>query len=414
MARNSSARQLRPGDSALEYEQEDIELDAEDAKAMGDLADLDAPGFADWEWNVYRLRTAEEMARSGTRSPRVWITKRVGPINLNEIHADYGGGWFEFWGKQNGVTLRKFRRELEGEPKLIQTKTLPAVNQSVQAPNGAALSSAPVDVESAVRRAVLAERRRAEKELERREREAERRALDERLARLEQLIQQAATAPRTPAGKSESLKELMEVAMMMRSLSGEGAAGVNPLDLLKSAREWMEQGILLGEKREPGDPEGGAGWNAERVSAIAQSLAQILTRFTPPPRRPGGPPPPTPAGPTTTNANGSSATVVDAPAAATPAHRYKTAIEAVARGMVTGKDPADIADSLEDMLDESEVMELRTAVVPPDGHPATAAEVLEFVRIQHGIGPFPQLESPGGKVYMDSVLTALRTDDDGK
>ncbi len=391
-------------DSVLEFEAEDVELDEEESKAIGDLADLDSPTFSDYEWNIYRLRTAEDMAKSGTRSPRVWIAKRVGPVNLNEIQADYGGGWFEFWGKLNGVTRKKFRREIEGEPKLSRIATTsPNGNPSSLAPQRDASGSASAD--ELVRRAVLRERRRHERQAERKERDDERRRADERFNRLEQLIAQSAAARPTSEPKPERLKDLAETMLMLRQLAPEGAAGMSPLELLKAARDWMNQGIVLGEKREPGTVDGGDGWNAERVTAVAQALAQILARFTPPPRRDpsaGAQPAAEAAKPTDSHAE----VVPNPPAASDPMHRWKGAVETVARNMVRGRGPDDTAATVEDLLNEEELGHLRGAQIDGVWRPS-GTEVLAWLYGQ-GLGKFPQLESPGGLVYLDSVLAELR------
>jgi hypothetical protein len=401
-----------PSDTALEYEPEDIELEEEESKALGDLADLDSQKFSDYEWNIYRLRTAEDMAKSGTRSPRVWIAKRVGPVNLNEIQADYGGGWFEFWGRLNGVTKFKFRREIDGDPKVFKPDA--SGKTSLLAPNGDASSS--VSVEEAVRRAVARERRRAQVELERHQRSEEQKRLEAQIAELKQLVSQAASRPAVEQ-KPERLKDLAETMVMLRSLAPEGSA-MNPLELLQTARQWMEQGILLGEKREPGTSEGGDGWNAERITAIAQAVAQVLSRFTPPRREPPRGAQATQQPATAPNADVPLADVVPPAAQATqatsdPHYRWKSAIETVARNMVRGRGPDDTAASIEDTLNEEELKNLK-GEQGPDGvwHP-TVPEALDWLEGQ-GIGPFPQLRSPGGLVYTESVLTELRRPEDSE
>lgn len=393
----------RPDSEVLEFEPEDVELTPDEANDMGDLADLDSPTWSDWEWNIYRLRTAEDMARSGTRSPRVWISKRVGPINLNEIQADYGGGWFEFWGKKGGVTLRKFRRELEGEPKLVKTVPTPTAAAS-SAPTIGPNGTQQLSVDEAVRRALARQRRQYDREKEQRERDEERRRADERFARLEQMIQAQASAPRS-SGKSESMKDMIEALVMLKQLNPDATAAMSPLDLLNAARSWMDQGIMLGEKREPGAADGGAGWTGEHVAAIVQSAAQVLQRFTPAPRRGPAPPPGSAAGPSVAEV------LPDPPKPAqdsSPLYRWKGAIEAVARGMVNGKGPDEMAATVEDLLNEEELANLKGQQMA-DGlfHP-TAAEALGWLETQ-GLGKFPQLESPGGLVYLDSVLAEVRS-----
>jgi hypothetical protein len=70
--------------------------------------------------------------------------------------------------------------------------------------------------------------------------------------------------------------------------------------------------------------------------------------------------------------------------------------------MLNGRLPEDIAASLGDMLDPSEVAML---VGEPGAEP-TAEQVLEYLAPL--MAEFPQLATTQGKVYTTSVLVALR------
>jgi hypothetical protein len=378
----------------------------------GDLDDLDDPEFGDISWNVYRMRTTEDMAKAGSNAKlRVWLTKKLGPISLEEIRSEFGGGAFEFWGKRNGSLVKKERRDIEGEPmirKAIGVASLPGH------PNGT-VSSAPaaqsVDeaVARAVREAVGRERKRAEREAERREREDERRRMDEKFARLEQLIAQVQASPRETPARGEKIADLVGALVSLKTLMPEAPGLGDPATVIGLVRDIFTQGRLSVGETEATNSESTA--QLEMVKTIAEVVGRLFAqRATARPPRAHEPQPQPAPGP---NAHGSVAEVVQAPASPSAGqpesllHRWKGAVELVARNMVRGRGAEDTAATIEDLLNEEELRNLKGAQ-QADGmwHP-TAKEALDWLEAQ-GLGPFPQLQSPGGLVYLDSVLAELR------
>jgi hypothetical protein len=189
----------------------------------------------------------------------------------------------------------------------------------------------------------------------------------------------------------------------MKALTGNDPTG-DPLALAKSMLDSFHQGVALGETRE-GNTEGG---NGNSVMPVVEKALDIFGKMVAQhrlarPAPPGAPPPRQPSEatvvePAATNGH----TPAPAAASATPEHRWHTAVETLYRGMLNGRLPEDIAASLGDMLDPSEVAML---VGEPGAEP-TAEQVLEYLAPL--MAEFPQLATTQGKVYTTSVLVALR------
>lgn len=87
-------------------------------------------------------------------------------------------------------------------------------------------------------------------------------------------------------------------------------------------------------------------------------------------------------------------------------HRWATAVETLYRGMLNGRMPDDIAASIADMLDDTEVAQLKGS----PGEEPTADQVLTYLAPL--VAQYPQLTTEQGNVYVGSVLASLRTLDE--
>jgi hypothetical protein len=396
-------------------------LDVEDGVArdeMGDLADLGDPTFAEWEWTIYRLRTPADLKSLGTRNPRVWIGKRVGPISLEEIRADYGGGWFEFWGKYGGQLKKRMRREIEGPPRVVAAIASSRVPDETNLGNGNGGQLVPMSSADRLLRALLREQRESAKRFESLVAAIVQRQTDDRF---EKLLEAVKERPPLEQAKPPGIGEIIGAVGELRKMAGDGhPREQNPIEVAKMVLDGFHQGITLGQEREP--IPAGATEDPNPMGPVILKGLEILEQMMRRgggmrPGAPGAPGQPAPRPP-------SSATVVEptaGPAATAepvaaqsdapppppddPARRWKTALEAVYRGMVTGRDPADLAGSLPDILNEAELEMMRG--VP--GQEPTADDVLGFLGPL--MGEYPDLGKTQGKVYLNSILAALRSDD---
>jgi hypothetical protein len=365
------------------FDDEDMNLeDPNVAEKIGDLADLDDPQFSEWEWTIYRLRTPDEMQRANTRNQRVWVAKATGPISLPDVQAQHGGGWYEFWGKENNVLKRKFRREIEGE-KRIKTAVVPAPEM-----NGT----------PRVRRRSQT-RRLMEMMLEN-----QRRSDDRMMALLTAMVTRPHDpVPPAPQVPIPSITDLVGALGSLKNLTGkDGNQNAGELQIVKSVMDSFRQGLELGQTREPIESDGS---DPNPILPVIDKGLDIFGRLIQQwaqrrPVPPGTPPRPSPSG----------ATVVDPPPPPPPApatsdpgeHRWRTAVSTVYRGMMNGRDPRDIAATLEDILDESEVQNLRGT---PGAEP-TVDHVLAYLAPL--MADFPHLAGEQGRIYLGGVLAGLR------
>lgn len=388
MARRRAAPDdgLEVVDPVEEFRSDDTDLASEDLTGIGDLADLNDPEFSDWEWTVYRLLTPELQKAVGTRDARSWCARKSGPINLEEIQAELGGGRFEFWGKLNGKLLKRFRRSLEGDPiirGLKRQESGPAVVQAMAvAPGGDRMM------------------RRLLREMREDRARADRERMEDR-HRFETLIATLGRpAPAPPAGPT--IGEVVQAVAGIHALGGAGRAEPEngPLEVAKMVLDGFHQGVTLGQEREP-IPAGGASDPNSMAPVIEKGLeilSQLLKRAPAPNGRPQRPP--------------SSATVVEtppAPKAESADHRLRSAFELIYRGMLNGKDPGAIAETLEDVLNESELAGMRGT----DDYQPTAADLVAYEPLAPYFEKFPGLKNEQGSVYLNSVLAALREPAEG-
>ena len=331
-------------------------------REKGDIGALQHPSFSDWEWYVYRIRSPEEMRQQQTNRQRVTIGKLVGPLNLTDLMQLCGGGVFEVRGMFGGVMHSRIMQEFPG----------PIRATSVVSPMVAAVSTL-AGVQPSPAPPVVAP-------------DATARVLEKMLDRLERLESKAQPAP---AGVT--VTEVMGLARQIAEMAGPRDGG---LDQTANA---LMKGIELARQVE-GAPESSTTEKIlDRAAPMLERLVgTLLTQRRPMPAR-NAPAPPRPA-------TGSSAAVVDGQPV-TPVevvavgenYRWPAAIEAMAKAMGRGVEPGDFANTLADILDESELGMVRIG---------GADRVVQMIRDNAG-ARFPVLMEPAAETYVRAVLQAL-------
>lgn len=327
-------------------------------RKSGDYAVLSDPSFSEWEWTVYRLHTPDEVTRLRPATPRLWVTRVTGPLDIYTIQANYGGGTFEFWGKYESELRTRIKVDLSGPRKDFNAAPVaPAV----------AVAAAPAVDPTLVR--VL---------------ENQQRSLD----RLEAAVRAQPQAAAQPFGIKDAFElfDRMQGRTMNGGDLGEITAafreGIALRDSLGGAPERDKLEIIL-----------------ERVMPTIERVgAAMLTRSAAVKRAPAPPAP-------------SHATVVDpaAPPTAVPTepvvevvdpgdHRMRTAVEVLANAIAVGDDPLDTADVVGRILQPQELGLLR--MMPDEA-------VISQLRAS-AAGQFPVLERPEAAVFLGAVLKELR------
>ena len=371
--------------------------------ATGDMQMLQDATFAEWSWTVYRLRNAEEMQRAGTRSPRVFVTKTVGPFDVVSLQRDFGGGVYEIRGSFDGHLRIRHVQEIEGPRRVYQEMATPAApflghNQPAPAPQYPQQHVAETSY-----------------------------SVDRRLDGMERLLERLSDrvmtppAPAAPAQAPLGLADIITLADRMNQREVATPTGETIKEMMGVLRMGMD---LKGEVT--GGPET---TTAERVlERVLPSLEKIavgiftnrnarVMRNTPtgPAPRAAARAPGTdglPEPPPVIHHEPSGAAVID-PAGAEPAagadeldgsHRWPAAIEALANSIEADDDPRDFPMLLERLLPDDDLAMLRAA---PD------ESVLAQLRSAGG-GAFPVLMTEPAAVFMRAMLAELRnpTDDE--
>lgn len=434
MPRKTQALGEAAGDLSVGYD-ETYDDENPAAKADGgDLDDLDDPEYPELKWSIFRILTPEQMAARGQREPRVWVGSHIGPISLSDVQSRFGGGKFEFFGKQGRLLRRKAMRFIEGDPIIVKTPLQTAdVSRGTLVPvvgvNGVENGSPRVGTSDAIAQHQIRRlKQRLRTERAEREREANARAESDREERLQQQLRESeerttrllesvnarlATPPPAAAPAPPPPLGIMEMLALIKAAKDIGGGGGDATTLAKMGLDFFRQGITIGEGRDP-KTDDDAGGTPAWVEPAIQVLNTLLARGGRPPmpsRPPGAAPAgaaPPPAGspaPSATHPVSEAVVVTEPTQGATPEHRWHTAVESVYRGMLEGKDPGNIAASLEDMLNAAEYGMLRGG---PEGGPS-ADQIITHLPI---MAQFPQLATEQGKVYLTAVLTAMRTEDD--
>lgn len=345
------------------------------------------PNYDGVQWSIHRLRTRSEMADDAGRGKRLeWVHDCVGEIRGSELVPMIGGGTFNFRGyvpRDDGNGVRLAFNE-------VVTLAGPRKDFSRVEAAAAVAPSTPVapvsngDPTARMLRRMLREQRE--------DRERMTRAL-ERLSE-------------RPA-QSSDLMQMIAGMRAMDEMRGDHQPAVDPLsfakEFLTTHLAGVSSGVEIGRGQPPGDPDAAPNYVPlieKAIDVLGPVLGRAMSRGRPMP--PGGPPP-----------RSSARVVEDPPAPAhqaaaeparapTPAHRWHTAIEALYRAQLHGKDPADFAESLEDMLDPDEIGMMKLA---------SADDVLTTPQLADVLKQFPALSEHQGRVYLGAVLTALRAED---
>lgn len=339
------------------------------ADDLGDLFALSDESYRDVVWYVWRRRIAGEVVdrRSNPNAP-IYVAKVVGPIDLDDLAKLIGGGSFRLCGFRAGRKIIERPIEVDG----------PKKSHAIDLAAGPAPAAAtpPADVAQVVAAAV-------ERVLER---------IEQRMS--------ANTPPNNNGGMT--FKDAIEMAKLMR---GE-PQGSPDAALVQSYVGILKEGIALGTQRE--NPTG-TDWGAvveKSLPLLEKMIGGILTRRPVPVRRaappaPGQRPPshaevvqdqPQPPADESVGESVRMSAVVDSLARAVEAMGTENEIE-----------PADFAVTVETILDPGELSMLRLTTT--DGLMAELARVSER---------FPSLVTPQARVFVDAVLTALRTPPDAE
>lgn len=335
-------------------------------RKSGDYAVLSDPSFSEWEWTVYRLHTPDEVTRIRPSSPRLWITRTTGPLDIFSIQTNYGGGTFEFWGKYENELRTRIKVDLAGPRK------------DFGATAAAAAAHAPVPVMPTTDPAIL-------------------RMLEAQQRTLEALTRQVAAQP-APVSQPFTMRDAFELMDRMRPQQSEGQLG----ELVSAFREGISLRDQLGGQPERGSTE----IILERVMPVIERVAtQVLVprRPQPPPVRASGPPA---SHATVVDQTGGPAAPAEQPVVVAVAerddHRMRTAIELLANAIAAGEDPITTADTLASILQPQEVGILRLA---------SDDEALATIRGLAG-GRFPVFDRPESGPFIAAVLSELRNPSD--
>jgi len=349
---------------------EDVEIED-----PGDLAALQDERYQSWVWYIWRQPAPGEARdkTAPTKGPR-YVAKLYGPLDVEDVRAQCGGGHYKICGYVAGTKQRGFMLTIDGPPRVA-----PIVPPPGSAPAPAAVpASAP---------------------------SSELGALTQQLTRVvDQLTQLAQREPpQTPPGQVFGFKEFLQ---LLPFLQGEQRP---PIDsgMLKEMIGLVTTGIDLGRNQDGGANPWLAvidrlGPHLDRIAANMQARQRTAGRR---PAAPGGPPPsPGPA------ASGSPV----APPAPAPAavqseavvvdetedadrQRWAVAVESLARAITDEQDPGDFAGVLEHILSDGQLSMLVSA--------STDAVMAELAQVQDR---FPVFGTPAARSFVDAVLGELR------
>ena len=418
------ARTRRPPqpDPTDEFDEFDDLTDEQIEQAQaGSLIRFQGASFEKVSWSIRRYRTRQEQASDPSAAKLEWVADHIGPLNGKDLVEIIGGGSFNALGyvpRGDGRGVRIAFNEdfsLAGPRKDFTRAHEPAALSAAEVER---LAAGPVmnghHGPSEATQLIL-------------------RAMEKSEERFERLLTTLVSAQqqRAPAEKPTSITDIVAAVAAMKELAKSDApTGDSPLEVAKMVMNGFHQGVTLGQEREPipagatEDPNPMGPVVLKGLEILQDMLRRAPMGGRPAARPPGAPPPHPPSSATVVdNGTGPAATSAPAepvaappdtssdgpaPAEATddPYRRWKTAIEAIYRGMVTGRDPAALADSLPDILNETELSIVRGT----PGNEPDAEQALAFLAPL--VEGYPALREPQGKVYLDSILHALRAEDD--
>lgn len=331
-------------------------------RETGDAGALADASFADWNWQVYRLRTVEEVSRDRKGSRREWMLRLEGPLDLGMIKRECGGGSFELWGYYGGRLRTRLRQDIGGP------------RRSFDAPEPAPRSAAPsyqgppvaMRDDSAVLRLI----------------ESQGRVLEKIAERLQHPQAQAAA----PLG----VADVLALADRLNNRETPNPSG----DVLKELVSAFRMGMEVKSDASPAE-KSTTELVLEKLGPVAEKIALAFVQ----PRRPA---PRTAAAPGTSRAE-----VVETAAAAeqaepaTGSHRWPALIEALANAVASGVDPADFCTTVELLLPPQELGMLRLA---------SAGSILEQIRASAG-AEYPILATEQAAAFVQAVLAELNATD---
>jgi hypothetical protein len=340
-------------------------------KAAGDIALLDDPIFNAYKWSIWRLRTADEMAREPQGGEWEHVATKIGQLDEDWVHANLGGGTFEFRGYYDsgdgtGRTLKR---------RPVIALAGPRKNFSAQpTPQPATVVATPTAINGSLTRGERIMLKMFK-------------AMNERVARIE-------STPAASVPPPVSLKDMAETLKTLKEISGPTQTQRDPdVEVVKTYVGMIQQGIELGREREPlpsGEGNGGPDWGKIAETGM-QLLDKLLARATAQRvaqrRAAAGHAP-------------SQAAVVDDSSPVVDDHRWETAFESLAGAITDGEDPSEFAVTLARILNKTELAEARFTpekLVP---------------RLQAAGERFPVLLTEPGQVYVNAVLMELNRPDE--
>ena len=356
----------------------------------GDMAALQDATFNEWQWTVYRIRSQDEMVKNGSRFPRVFVTKSVGPFDIGALQQHFGGGVYEIRGVFEGYLRIRHREEIEGPRRQYDMPPArPAFSSYAPEP-------APVPVRVSETDTTLAK------------------LLENQTRLLERLLDRAAApAPAAaPAAPPLGIAEVLHLADRLNQRELPNPIG----DTMKQVLDVFKMGMDMRGQVEGGPETTTVERILEKAMPTLENIALgiFANRGARVVRTPqGGPAPASAAAPRPAGTSGlpepppvihhePSAAVVEPaePAATTTdgSHRWPAAIEAMANSIEAGDDPLDFPLLLERLLGDDELAVLKQS--PDDG-------IIAHVRANAG-GVFPVLNTDDSATWMRTMLAELR------
>lgn len=355
---------------------------APDDEAAGDVTMLSGDAFADYTWSIFRQRTRAEQSDGG--QPWEYWCRKTGPIDLEQLQSEVGGGTFELRGYRK-LGTGSGRRGL----KKRVTVTLRGDRQQSESPSSPTPTppTAPTTTSSSDPIVRLIER------------------MDERMDRMQEAVLMLARG--SSSQSTGSIRDIAEVMKVLNEIR-QPAARDPDLEVVKTLMGVFQQGISMGQQREPAPIGDGPDWNGI-VNTAAPIFNKVVDVFVESRKRQTirrAVPPTTPSRAEVVGDPEPAETV--APEPDMRQVRMMALMDALARAIERRLDPADFADTVADSLPADELAPFLTN--PPE------LVVAEIARV--GIR-YPAIATDAGKAYIGAVLQALRsggevTDDDAE
>lgn len=394
---------------------------------IGTLFRFQGPAFESVQWTFKRHRTSLEMARdpSGQKMDLLPVTM-TGPLNPADVVALIGGGTFNALGyvprAGGGVKIGYNETFAIAAPR----KNFDVADEKASPPTkpDGTQSTPPVDprvlelerMNRALMRKMVRERREREQE------QREERLLEQMRAMIAPLQERLQSPVRQE--KPTAIGEMLTVIEGLHRIAGLAGNGSSTEKMMDMALNFFRQGVTIGEGRELPPADGEArepSWWGPAIDVIRQVLSS-RPGAPPPPPPPSGhprssatvveqpPPPGTPGAPSTTPPPAPN----PPPPPAAPAEdltRWRAVVDAAARAVESGEDPVDFAASVTHILDRDELSNLTGSQAEDGWHP-NVEELLVYINIK--LGSFPQLNSAGGRRFLDRVLDELRAPEEAE